>query len=67
MHGGSVAAKSDGPGTGSEFIVRLPLLVESPPLLRLLAKEGVSGTSLFPGYILTTQSAAASLSPRASE
>jgi PAS domain S-box-containing protein len=24
MHGGSVAARSDGPGTGSEFIVRLP-------------------------------------------
>ena len=26
MHGGSVEAKSDGPGLGSEFIVRLPLL-----------------------------------------
>jgi CheY-like chemotaxis protein len=25
MHGGSVAAHSDGPGKGSEFIVRLPL------------------------------------------
>ena len=24
---------------------------QSPPLLRLLAKEGVSGTSLFPGYV----------------
>jgi len=24
LHGGSVAASSDGPGTGSEFIVRLP-------------------------------------------
>jgi CheY-like chemotaxis protein len=30
LHGGAVAAKSGGPGTGSEFIVRLPLLVESP-------------------------------------
>ena len=29
MHGGSVEAKSDGPGTGSEFIVRLPL---APPM-----------------------------------
>jgi PAS domain S-box-containing protein len=26
MHGGSVEAHSDGPGTGSEFIVRLPLV-----------------------------------------
>jgi signal transduction histidine kinase len=26
MHGGSVAAHSDGPGRGSEFVVRLPLL-----------------------------------------
>jgi signal transduction histidine kinase len=24
MHGGSVAARSDGPGTGSEFVIRLP-------------------------------------------
>jgi signal transduction histidine kinase len=24
LHGGSVAAFSDGPGTGSEFVVRLP-------------------------------------------
>jgi CheY-like chemotaxis protein/two-component sensor histidine kinase len=28
MHGGTVEARSDGPGLGSEFIVRLPLLVE---------------------------------------
>jgi CheY-like chemotaxis protein len=28
MHGGSVEAKSDGPGLGSEFIVRLPLATE---------------------------------------
>jgi signal transduction histidine kinase/CheY-like chemotaxis protein len=28
MHGGSVEAKSEGPGLGSEFIVRLPLLEE---------------------------------------
>ena len=26
MHGGSVAAKSDGPGRGSEFVVRLPVM-----------------------------------------
>jgi signal transduction histidine kinase len=29
MHGGSVEGKSDGPGLGSEFIVRLPLLVDA--------------------------------------
>jgi signal transduction histidine kinase len=28
MHGGSVEARSDGPGLGSEFIVRLPLLAD---------------------------------------
>jgi two-component system, sensor histidine kinase len=28
MHGGQVEARSDGPGQGSEFIVRLPLLAE---------------------------------------
>jgi signal transduction histidine kinase len=29
MHGGSVEAKSEGPGLGSEFVVRLPLLEEA--------------------------------------
>jgi PAS domain S-box-containing protein len=28
LHGGSIEARSDGPGKGSEFIVRLPVLVE---------------------------------------
>ncbi|HEU4727830.1 MAG TPA: GAF domain-containing protein [Kofleriaceae bacterium] len=31
MHGGSVAAASDGPGQGSELIVRLPVLVLGTP------------------------------------
>lgn len=33
LHGGSVQAVSDGPGQGSEFVVRLPLLAEAlgPP------------------------------------
>jgi PAS domain S-box-containing protein len=31
MHGGSVEAHSDGPGQGSEFVVRLPVVVEPPP------------------------------------
>jgi signal transduction histidine kinase len=30
LHGGSVAASSDGPGTGSEFVVRLPAWVSGP-------------------------------------
>jgi PAS domain S-box-containing protein len=30
MHDGSVEARSDGPGRGSEFIVRLPLRAEQP-------------------------------------
>jgi signal transduction histidine kinase len=29
MHGGAVEARSDGPGLGSEFIVRLPVLIET--------------------------------------
>jgi CheY-like chemotaxis protein len=29
MHGGTVRAYSEGPGRGSEFVVRLPILVES--------------------------------------
>ena len=30
LHGGSVGAHSDGPGKGSEFIVRLPMAVDTP-------------------------------------
>jgi PAS domain S-box-containing protein len=30
MHGGSVSARSDGPGRGAEFIVTLPLKTEGP-------------------------------------
>jgi PAS domain S-box-containing protein len=30
LHGGSIEARSDGPGQGSEFIVRLPVAVETP-------------------------------------
>jgi signal transduction histidine kinase len=29
MHGGSVTAKSDGAGRGSEFVVRLPLAAQT--------------------------------------
>jgi CheY-like chemotaxis protein len=31
MHGGSVEARSEGPGTGSEFTVRIPALTSSAP------------------------------------
>jgi signal transduction histidine kinase/FixJ family two-component response regulator len=31
MHGGTVAVHSDGPGKGSEFVVRLPALLQTPP------------------------------------
>ena len=31
LHGGSVEARSEGPGTGSAFVVRLPLLAEACP------------------------------------
>lgn len=30
LHGGSVEAFSEGPGTGSEFVVRLPIIHEAP-------------------------------------
>jgi signal transduction histidine kinase len=33
MHGGSVTAYSDGPGSGSEFLIRLPLRARSGPAL----------------------------------
>jgi two-component system, chemotaxis family, CheB/CheR fusion protein len=31
LHGGTVAASSDGPGTGSEFVVKLPAIRGKPP------------------------------------
>ncbi len=43
MHGGSVSASSPGPGQGSEFVVRLPVLPEAP-VDRLDAQEGEGGT-----------------------
>jgi CheY-like chemotaxis protein len=33
LHGGSVEARSDGPGRGSEFTVRLPIMAASPDAL----------------------------------
>ena len=34
MHGGTVVATSTGPGRGSEFMIRLPVLLESPAARR---------------------------------
>jgi CheY-like chemotaxis protein/two-component sensor histidine kinase len=45
MHGGSVEARSDGPGKGSEFVVNLPTLGREPVLV---AKGGEGGPSSSP-------------------
>ena len=39
MHGGSVAASSEGPGRGSEFVVRLP--IDSSPLSQARDRRGI--------------------------
>jgi PAS domain S-box-containing protein len=45
MHGGSVSASSEGPGTGSEFTVRLPALPEPPsPSSREMASQDTART-----------------------
>ncbi len=46
MQGGTVEARSDGLGLGSEFVVRLPILTEKPtPLSRPAASEPISASS----------------------
>ena len=45
LHGGSVEARSDGPGTGSEFIVRLPI---GTPLAEVTDMEATA-KNLVPG------------------
>src|SRR5262249_43897167 len=40
LHGGSVEARSEGPGQGSEFVVRLPVARESPPEAHPAGGEG---------------------------
>jgi signal transduction histidine kinase len=47
MHGGSVTAYSDGPGKGSEFLIRLPLRVQRPRELMepaLTSESGMNGS-----------------------
>jgi signal transduction histidine kinase/CheY-like chemotaxis protein len=41
MHGGRIEARSDGPGRGSEFVVRLPVVVEAS---RLQPEAGDDGS-----------------------
>jgi signal transduction histidine kinase/DNA-binding response OmpR family regulator len=45
LHGGSVSAHSDGPGKGSEFVVRLPLLKEEGASTK--ADPGAAPTTAF--------------------
>ena len=45
MHGGTVEARSDGPGRGSEFIVRLPLAPEDAVARQPPPGEGPAATS----------------------
>ncbi len=40
MHGGNIEARSDGPGRGSEFIVRLQLVDDQPPPDNIAAQDG---------------------------
>lgn len=35
LHGGTVTASSDGPGTGSKFVIRLPMLTHEVPAPRM--------------------------------
>jgi PAS domain S-box-containing protein len=49
LHGGTINAQSEGPGTGAEFTVRLPLATPSPPTRRTAS---VSGTTSQPRRIL---------------
>jgi two-component system, chemotaxis family, CheB/CheR fusion protein len=47
MHGGSVEVRSDGVGQGSEFVVRLPMAVETDSTAsRPMAAQGVAATPL---------------------
>jgi PAS domain S-box-containing protein len=46
LHGGSVEARSDGPGKGSEFVVRLPVLLT--PTVAPAPQPGAASTAVIP-------------------
>jgi CheY-like chemotaxis protein len=48
LHGGRVEARSDGPGKGSRFVVRLPLLVNEPAAAARGRSDGVVVPALRP-------------------
>lgn len=50
MHDGSIEARSEGPNKGSEFIVRLPLVIR--PRIETPSRDGAAGKSLSHGSIL---------------
>jgi signal transduction histidine kinase len=52
LHGGSIEAKSEGPGRGSEFVVRLPLLPEAAAFERRPGVELPQGFGGNPQRIL---------------
>lgn len=45
LHGGNVTAHSDGPGRGSEFVVRLPMLTDQPASGRPAAPTATDRTA----------------------
>jgi CheY-like chemotaxis protein len=47
LHGGSISAHSDGLGKGSEFVVRLPIVVEDQPGPTTAAPDRATPTSEF--------------------
>jgi CheY-like chemotaxis protein len=52
MHGGSIMAFSEGLGRGSEFVVRLPLLRETPPPDTAAGRKPVATHQVSPRRIL---------------
>lgn len=44
MHGGTIAVRSDGPGQGSAFTVRLPVVESTQPAAAVQGEHGVAAT-----------------------
>ncbi len=59
LHGGHIEARSEGPGRGSEFVVRLPILAEVPRIAPASSSAHVLATPLPPHRILVVDDAAA--------